>query len=78
MKQMGLECIEVIHSNTPIEMREYYYQLAQELELLISGGTDYHGYSVKPDITLGHGRNENVEIYSNDLSLTKNIISRYM
>ena len=78
MKQIGLECIEVIHSNTSIEMRKYYYGLAQELELLISGGTDYHGYSVKPDITLGHGRNENVEIYSNDLSLTKNIKSRYM
>ena len=78
MKQIGLECIEVIHSNTPIEMRKYYYGLAQELELMISGGTDYHGYSVKPDITLGHGRNENVEIYSNDLSLIKNIKSRYM
>jgi predicted metal-dependent phosphoesterase TrpH len=78
LKQLGLKCIEVYHSNNPQEMRNYYLQLAQEYDLLISGGTDYHGHEIKPDIEIGYGRNNNVLIVENQLSLVKNIKSRYM
>ena len=78
LKQLGLKCIEVYHSNNPQEMRNYYLQLAQEYDLLISGGTDYHGHEIKPDIDMGYGRNNNVLIVENQLSLVKNIKSRYM
>lgn len=78
MKELGLGAIEVIHSNATPEMRQEYYELACELNLLISGGTDYHGHAVKPDVDIGHGRNNNVEIFDQQLTLVKNIKSRYM
>ena len=78
LKELGLRCIEAIHSNETPESRKFYLELAKELELMISGGTDYHGHEIKPDIDLGYGRNNNVTIYESDLSLVKNIKSRYM
>lgn len=78
LKELGLRCIEVIHSNETPETRALHLELAKELNLMISGGTDYHGHEIKPDIDLGYGRNHNVTIYENDLSLVKNIKSRYM
>ena len=33
-----------------------------EYGLLISGGSDFHGKSIKPDIELGHGINDNLLI----------------
>lgn len=78
MKELGLRCIEVIHSNESPETRAYHLKLAKELGLMISGGTDFHGHEIKPDIDMGYGRNNNVTIYENDLSLVKNIKSRYM
>lgn len=78
LKSLGLSCIEAYHSNEPEEARAYYLELAQELDLMISGGTDYHGIAVKPDIELGAGRNNNTIITASQLTLTKNIKSRYM
>ena len=45
---------------------------------MISGGTDYHGFAVKPDIELGSGRNNNTIIEASQLTLIKNVKSRYM
>ena len=45
--------------------------MAQELNLLISGGSDYHGKGVKPDTKLGTGKNNNLKI--KNLSLLKYI-----
>lgn len=78
LKSLGLRCIEVFHSNTPPEMRSFYLDLAKELDLLVSGGTDYHGHEIKPDIDIGYGRNNNTRIEAQNLSLVKNIKSRYM
>ncbi len=55
LKSAGLAGMEAVYSmNTPgdeINMRK----LAQEYDLLISGGSDYHGFN-KPYIQLGTGR----------------------
>ena len=77
LKSLGMQCIEVIHINNSNDQRKYYEELAKKYSLLISGGTDFHGYEVKPDVSLGSGRNGNVEIHENTLTLTKNIKSRY-
>ncbi len=77
LKRLGLGGIEVIHSNSTTEQREYYRYLAKEFNLLETGGTDFHGLEVKPDIELGSGINNNVNIDENTLSLTKRIKSRY-
>ena len=60
----GLQGIEVYHSNHSEEQTNLYLKIAHKYSLLISGGTDYHGKSVKPDIELGTGRNNNVMIRS--------------
>lgn len=78
MKSLGLQCIEAIHTKETPENRAYYLQMAKELDLMISGGTDYHGKDIKPTVELGSGKNNNVSIYTKDLSLVKNIKSRYM
>ena len=53
----GLKGIEVYHSSHTKEEMEYYLSIANKYNLLISGGSDYHGKSVKPEIELGTGKN---------------------
>ena len=56
---MGIEVYNSIHSKEEIE---FYTSLANKYNLLISGGTDYHGINVKPDIELGTGINGNMKV----------------
>lgn len=74
----GLQGIEVIHIHNEEKNREYYRYLADKYNLLISGGTDFHGHEVKPNVDMGTGINNNVDINENTLTLTKTIKSRYM
>ena len=53
----GLKGIEVYHSSHTKEEMKYYLRIANKYNLLISGGSDYHGKSVKPEIELGTGKN---------------------
>ena len=76
-KNMGLDSLEVYHPNNSDKQRRLYFSLAKKYDLLISGGTDYHGYEVKPDIILGHGRNGNIDIRENELSLIKALKKRH-
>ena len=39
-----------------------FIEIANELGLGISGGSDYHGIITKPDIELGYGKNNNLKI----------------
>ena len=57
MINCGLKGIEVYHSIHSNEEMAYYLNIANEYGLLISGGSDYHGPNVKPDIELGTGKN---------------------
>ncbi len=65
----GLQGIEVYHSSHTKKETNKYLEIANELGLLISGGTDYHGKFTKPDIQLGTGRNNNIKI--KELSLVE-------
>ena len=57
----GLKGIEVYHSmHSEFEVSQYI-QIANELNLLVSGGSDFHGYTSKPDIKLGIGK-DNLKI----------------
>ena len=49
----GLDGIEVYHSGHSKVEIEKYLLFAHKYHLLISGGSDYHGENVKPDIELG-------------------------
>jgi predicted metal-dependent phosphoesterase TrpH len=61
-KAAGLMGLEVYHSEHSPALQQYYLGLAGELDLLPTGGSDYHGPSVKPGIELGSGRNGNVSV----------------
>ncbi|MCK9376921.1 MAG: PHP domain-containing protein [Syntrophobacterales bacterium] len=52
LKGQGLAGIEVFYSEHTPEQEALYLKLARELDLLITGGSDYHGLN-KPEITLG-------------------------
>jgi predicted metal-dependent phosphoesterase TrpH len=51
---MGLEGIEVYYSEHNEGVVRQYLKLAQEFDLVVTGGTDYHG-TQNPDIRLGVG-----------------------
>lgn len=55
LKKNGLMGIEVFHSKHSPEQMKEYFEIAKDLNLIISGGSDFHGAN-KPDIRLGLGR----------------------
>lgn len=57
MMNYGLRGLEVYHSHHTQQQTNTYMQMCEELGLLYSGGSDFHGESVKPDIELGTGKN---------------------
>lgn len=59
--EYGLDGIEVFHSEHSHKNIEEYICLANKYNLLVSGGSDYHGENTKPDIELGRGKN-NIKI----------------
>jgi len=55
LKDLGLDGVEVFYpEHTPEQIKEYAF-LCRKLDLLPSGGSDFHG-SVKPEIQLGTGK----------------------
>ena len=54
LKALGLQGIEAYYPNYSVSMSRWLRTFAAENDLLISGGSDFHG-SVKPDIQLGSG-----------------------
>ena len=62
MISCGLKGIEAYHSSHSKEEMDYYLEIANQYGLLISGGSDFHGKSVKPDIELGTGKDKNIKI----------------
>ena len=72
----GLKGIEVYHPTHSKEEMEYYKMIAEKYNLLISGGSDYHGKIVKPDIEIGTGKNNNLNI--KQLTLVDELHRRHM
>lgn len=61
LKKIGLVGLEIYHSEHPPALQAHYRQLAQELGLLPTGGSDFHGV-IKPDVDLGTGIQGNVRV----------------
>ena len=62
MIECGLKGIEAYHSSHSKEEMEFYRRVAEDYGLLVSAGSDYHGKTVKPDIEVGTGNNNNIKI----------------
>lgn len=52
-KNAGIDGIEIFNSKHTLSDIKRYYRLAMKENLLISGGSDYHGEIMKPNIKLG-------------------------
>lgn len=55
LKEAGLQGIEVYYSTHKPEQTAEYLNTARRLDLLVTGGSDFHGLT-KPDIEIGIGR----------------------
>ncbi|MCF8085945.1 MAG: PHP domain-containing protein [Desulfohalobiaceae bacterium] len=55
LKEQGLDGVEAYYTDHTPEQTRTYLQLCREFDLLVSGGSDFHG-SVKVDVQLGAGR----------------------
>ncbi len=55
LKEAGLMGIEVFYSTHKPQQTSEYLDLARRLDLLVTGGSDFHGIT-KPDIEVGVGR----------------------
>jgi hypothetical protein len=60
-KDAGLLGLEVFHSDHSPKLQVHYHQLANELGLLPTGGSDFHG-SIKPNVELGTGAGSNIRV----------------
>lgn len=60
LKAAGLDGIEGYYTEYTAEMQEKFQDMAKELDLQISGGTDFHA-AMKPHIAIGRGTG-NLEI----------------
>jgi predicted metal-dependent phosphoesterase TrpH len=58
LKNLGLAGLEVYYPEHTPEQEARYLKLARELDLLVTGGSDYHGAN-KPEITMGRMRSQN-------------------
>jgi predicted metal-dependent phosphoesterase TrpH len=58
LKALGLAGVEIFYADHTPEQEALYLRLAQELGLLVTGGSDFHGLN-KPEIGLGHIRSRN-------------------
>jgi predicted metal-dependent phosphoesterase TrpH len=57
LKDAGLDGVEVHYSTHSKSQTANYLDLARRLELLVTGGSDFHGVT-KPDIEVGYGRGD--------------------
>ncbi|MEE8480618.1 MAG: PHP domain-containing protein, partial [Desulfobacterales bacterium] len=57
LKTMGLKGIEVYYPEHSPDNIAYYTKLAKRYDLLMTGGTDFHG-SLKPDLKIGSGNGD--------------------
>lgn len=81
LKSYGLDGLECYHSNQTSEQMTRFKEIAKELNLLISKGSDYHGPITKPDVELVYGKkgnivsNEESEIIKKLLEYKKTLIT---
>ena len=63
LKEMGLQGIEVYYPDHSPENIALYLELARDFDLVVTGGTDFHG-AIKPDVQLGYGKGDFFVPYS--------------
>jgi predicted metal-dependent phosphoesterase TrpH len=72
---LGLRAIEVYHSDHSPENVAYYASLAERFHLGVTGGSDFHG-AIKPLISLGTGKRNNLHVPDELLANLKTLAAR--
>ena len=72
LKDFGLTGVEVYHSNQSARFTNDLIKISNEIGLLQSAGSDYHGPILKPHIQIGSGNNNNLNI--TNLSILSKLI----
>lgn len=62
LKSYGLDGIEVFHSSHLKKHRKLYLNIIKDLNLITSGGSDFHGAKAHPKNKLGTGKHYNLNI----------------
>ncbi len=70
LKDQGLDAVEVYHSKQTLNYSNKLKEVTNDLNLYISGGSDYHGPNIKPRVNLGINKQK-----TKKLTLDKQIIS---
>ncbi|MFL6447422.1 MAG: PHP domain-containing protein [Bryobacteraceae bacterium] len=73
LKAAGLQGLEVYHSDHSPELQAHYRQMAEELNLLPTGGSDFHG-TIKRDVQLGTGLRGNIRVPAEFLSRMRQFV----
>lgn len=60
--ELGLDGLEAYHSMHDQSAVKRYLTLAKEYHLLVSGGSDFHGLFMKPDVKIGHVSKEGAHV----------------
>lgn len=71
----GLDGIECYHTNHSKDQTDLFLSFADKLDMLVSGGSDYHG-AFKPTVHLGKGKHENFFVPYNLLEKMKEYYSK--
>jgi len=74
LKADGLDGVEVYYSTHAARQTREYLSLAQQLGLLVTGGSDFHGLT-KPDIEVGIGKGS-LHIPTSLLPKMKDLVAR--
>ena len=75
LKRYGLDGMECYHSKQTAEEMKLYKTIAEENNLLITKGSDYHGESTLPKRELGTGINSNI-VTNIDDEILDNLIKK--
>ena len=76
LKSYGLDGLECYHSNQTPEQMKRFREIAEQFNLLVTKGSDYHGPSIKPKIEIGTGINRNI-VSDCDKDIIKKLLNYY-
>jgi 3',5'-nucleoside bisphosphate phosphatase len=68
---LGLDGIEAYNSLHTYEESQRYIKIAKKYNILVSGGSDYHGPNTKPNVLLGkiYKDNNNCQVETNQINI---------
>lgn len=69
LKSFGLAGLECCYGTYSRAQTALYVEIAKQHDLIVTGGSDFHGLAIKPDVMIGSGRNHLLDY--NDLSVAE-------